>query len=441
MAHRLNRLIGSEINNIPALITEDSLREIVSYLESRTEPSAGIKNDPSAQKQMTMTDTMAIIPISGALTYESTFMSALCGMTSYQGLISDVDKAARAGIKTFVFDADSGGGQAYAMMDTANRIRKRVNDVGGRIITYVDGTCASACFGLAAISDEIIAHPDSRTGSVGVVVKLVNDSVAQKEKGYKTSYITSAKSKVPFDSEGDFKEDFLADIQSQVDELHTEFASHVAGYRDMSLEDVNKTEAKVYSSKKALETGFIDKIMDHDTFFSYLETLNDEGNQSVPLNIFTNSKDKNLATIQEENEMTTEQATALQAQLDASVVSQTALEAELASALATQAELSTKLGVATASLEQLNKKAESDKLESRKASLSEYLSVDAVEAVFSAFSQLDDASFKAVLSTYKSQALVEEQSEDFNEAGVSGDADPDAKELTGVMNLIKKQKA
>jgi ClpP class serine protease len=441
MAHKLDRLIGSEINNIPALITEDSLREIVSYLENRTEPSAGIKNDPSAQKQMTMTDTMAVIPISGALTYETTFMGALCGMTSYQGLISDVEKAAKAGIKTFVFDADSGGGQAYAMMDTANRIRKRVDDVGGRIITYVDGTCASACFGLAAISDEIIAHPDSRTGSVGVVVKLVNDSKAQIEKGFKTSYITSAKSKVPFDAEGDFKEDFLADIQSQVDELHTEFASHVAGYRDMSLEDVNKTEAKVYSSKKALETGFIDKIMDHDTFFSYLETLNDEGNQSVPLNIFTNSKDKNLATIQEENEMSTEQVTALQAQLDASVESQTELESQLATAVSAQAELTSQLGEATASLEQLNKKAESDKLESRKASLSEYLPEGSVETIFSALSGLDDVAFSAILSTYKTQAVAEEQTQEFNEVGVSGETDPDAKELSGVMNLIKNKKA
>jgi ClpP class serine protease len=158
MAHKLEKLLGSRINNVPALIMEDNLREIVSYLESRDSPSAGISQEETNRRKMSMTDDIAMIPITGALTYESNFMSALCGMTSYQGLLADVEKAAKAGIKTFVLDADSGGGEAFAMMSTADSIRKRVDEVGGRIITYVDGTCASACFGLTAISDEIIAH-------------------------------------------------------------------------------------------------------------------------------------------------------------------------------------------------------------------------------------------------------------------------------------------
>ena len=441
MAHKLEKLLGSRINNVPALIMEDNLREIVSYLESRDSPSAGISYEETNRRKMSMTDDIAMIPITGALTYESNFMSALCGMTSYQGLLADVEKAAKAGIKTFVLDADSGGGEAYAMMSTADSIRKRVDDVGGRIITYVDGTCASACFGLTAISDEIIAHPNSRVGSVGVVVRLANDNKAQKDKGYETTYITSAKSKVPFDTEGAFKKGFIDDIQSQVDELHTEFASHIATYRNMSLEAVNNTEAKVYGSKQALEVGFIDKIMNHDEFFSYLEEVNDKGATKVPLMINTSSKDKKNLNQEEVESMSVEKVEALQTQLDASVADKQELESKLESALAFHVELSGELSQLKTELESLTKSNLDTKLASRKSQLSEYLTDDEVSSVFESFSGLDDKAFNSILGTYKAKAIAEEESDAFLEVGVGGEGELDTKQLSGVMNKIKQNKA
>ena len=60
------------------------------------------------------------------------------------------------GVKTVVFVADSGGGEAYKMMPTANYLRQLANDNGVKIISAVDGMSASACYGITCISDALV---------------------------------------------------------------------------------------------------------------------------------------------------------------------------------------------------------------------------------------------------------------------------------------------
>ena len=94
-------------------------------------------------------------------------------------------------------DADSGGGEAYGMMETANEMRKIADANDVKFITYVDGYAASAMYGLSAASHEIIVNPDAQVGSIGVVVSLANYSEAEKQYGLKRVYVTAGESKVP----------------------------------------------------------------------------------------------------------------------------------------------------------------------------------------------------------------------------------------------------
>ena len=101
----------------------------------------------------------------------------------------------------------------------------------------------------------------------------------------------SGDSKVPYDSEGKLREDFIEGLQDDVDDLYLEFVSHVAKYRPMSEEEIMGTEAKTFKAAKAVELGLADKIMTGFEFIDYLAIQAEEkGTSDMPL--FRREKNK-----------------------------------------------------------------------------------------------------------------------------------------------------
>jgi ClpP class serine protease len=449
-SHKVKRFVAEKVNNTPLLVTEPVLRNIADYLENRTEsynPELGLVNDDSQRKEMIMGEDVAIIPIQGSLTYEKTFLGALCGMSSYQELLEMVEESIDMGAKTIVLDVDSGGGQAYAMLSTANAIRNRVDAAGANLIAYVDGMSASAAYGLSSIADEVIMHPDAQVGSVGVVIRLTNDAEAQKKEGVKTTYITSAKSKVPIDEEGGFKSEFLTGLQTEVDELHTKFATHVATHRGITLGQVNDTEAKVFNSDKALNIGFADKVMDHDEFYNYLADLQ-EGGKDMPLKIFKRAEAKAEADKQVvesainnqevKDDMKLEE---LQAELEGVSKQLEISQEETLAALEENEKLQAALSASQEELSSLQASNKEKELDARKAQLADVLAEDQVESVFGAVKELPQEAFEAVVAGYSQSVKAVEASEMFTEVGVDFEAkDSSEGKSQSVMNLIKQRK-
>lgn len=285
MSHKLTRLSKSILEQ-PQLITQARFEEIAAVLENRDESLiqaaqeaqlAHDKESNSSSKEDLAETTVGVLRIEGALTNKPTMFGALCGLTSYQELLQQTDElCALESVTSIMMLVDSGGGEAYNLFSTARSIREKVNASGKKLIAYIDGLSASAAYGLTAIADEVIMHPDATVGSIGVVVRLVNSSKAEKEAGFETTYITAGASKVPFDDEGAFRAEFKADIQDRVDELYTGFIDHVSNFRSMTAEAVKGTEAKVFSANKAIELGLVDKVMENEEFYEYLADLSQE---------------------------------------------------------------------------------------------------------------------------------------------------------------------
>jgi ClpP class serine protease len=436
-AHKLLRLAHELIDNKPLLMEENSLRSIAQYLETRSDSltalEASLLTDESERMQKVLTDNLAVIPIEGSLTYQSSFLSALCGMTTYQGLLADVEEAISLGVKTIVFSVDSGGGQAFSMVSTADAIRARLDKAGIRSIAYVDGTSASAAYGLSVIADEIVAHPDSNIGSVGVVIRLTDASEKLKKEGVKPVYITSAQSKVPFDTEGRFKEDFISELQESVDSLHTRFSQHVATYRNMSVDAVNATQAKVYDAEKALSVGFIDKIMNHDQFAEYLEQIEDSQPQvNSFMNITTLFKPKAKASAEA---ITTEEDDAMKlaelqaqyedvaAKLSASVDQVTSLESQVLEALASVDEKDAELNAALSELNAIKQANLEAANASKMVKLAAVYGDEQAQEMFEALSALPEAAFDKIVSAKRLDNETVTKSPMFTEMGVTGDAE------------------
>lgn len=419
MAHELIRL-RSKLFDTPLLVDSKSFESILNYVDKRCEGTFDVT--PKADNEFSMYSTLhyaesnlGVIHISGPLTNKSTGWEAFCGGTSYESIKEDFEALLEAGTKTVAFMVESGGGEAYGMMDTGNYLRKLADDNGVKIISYVDGLSASAAYGLTAISDEIISNKNSEIGSIGVLIRLMNDSKALEMKGYERSFISAGTEKIPFAEDGSFRKEFLDDLQYKVDALYKDFTEYVAEHRKMTVEAVRNTQANTFLAEDAIALGLADKVMTQEDFYSYLsgQAQNNKEGSSMSNRIFKFSKNNTEETL----EMT--QLAELQSQLTAAneqLAEFSSVKQALATLQTNFTDQTTKLSEALEKVAQM----ESEKVEAKLSARKEKLSAVKQEALLTSLSALDDASFEAVVAGFKTQAEVIDHSALMSEVGGQG---------------------
>jgi ClpP class serine protease len=216
--------------NTPHLATQATYDSVAEYLDNRNIGMAVAGADKGTPWQASVNNGVAILEINGALTYRASAMEAMCGGMSYETLYSRYMSVVEAGATTVVMQMGSGGGQAVGVFDVSTMIRQHATDNNISLITYVDTICASACFAIGCIADEVIMASDASIGSCGVVIALRNDAEKQKADGITTQYVYSGKNKIGKDAEGQFTEEFLADMQANCDALYERLCEDVAMY-------------------------------------------------------------------------------------------------------------------------------------------------------------------------------------------------------------------
>lgn len=214
---------------------------------------------------------LGLIPIKGSLTYEESGWEALCGMTSYESIQGQAEYLIKnEKVDELILELNSGGGQAYGCFEAAQVVRNLANKNNVKITTYVDGVAYSGGYAWASIADELVVNPMGRVGSIGVVLPLTNYAEKDKKEGIKRIYITSGKSKVPYDEDGNFTEDALDEFRKSSKIIYDEFVGHVAEMRGIDRQSVINTEAKTFDAQQALSLNLIDSIMTKEQFYNHI---------------------------------------------------------------------------------------------------------------------------------------------------------------------------
>jgi ClpP class serine protease len=271
MSRQLLR-ITKALYNTPHLVTPDVLDRIEQYLLARNDGDvefANIQAKEAKRNPIPGDDKTGFINVEGVLTYKSYFDMATCTEnTSYQSIVSQFDTAVAAGYKTIILMVDSPGGEAYGAFETGRYLRTRSEELGIRLISYVDGYAASAAYIMASAAHEIIINPAASAGSIGVVVQLTNVNKALEKAGIERTFVYAGDNKIPFDTEGGWREDFLKDIQTKVGILYQEFVGYVAEMTGLSEEAIVSTQASMFLAQEAQEKGLVHKLMTRDEFNS-----------------------------------------------------------------------------------------------------------------------------------------------------------------------------
>ena len=115
-------------------------------------------------------------------------------------------------------------------------------------------------------SDKIFANRNCTTGSIGVIMSLVNTKELYDKLGIKEVNITSGRNKAMGSSGEDLTDEQKQILQSNVDEAYEQFVGIVAEGRNMDVKTVkNIADGRIYTANQALKLGLIDEIADYET--------------------------------------------------------------------------------------------------------------------------------------------------------------------------------
>lgn len=372
-------------------------------------PLTSRKDQVKVLQSTTGETTLGLISIKGSLTYEESGWEGLCGMSSYENIQGQAEYLIKIQkVNELILEVNSGGGQAYGCFEAAQAVRSLADKNNIKITTYVDGVAYSGGYAWAAIADELVVNPMGRVGSIGVVLPLTNTAKKDKMEGIKRIYITSGKSKVPFDKEGNFTEEALNEYQKSSQVIYDEFVSHVAEMRGIERQAVIDTEAKTFSSSDALSLNLIDSIMTKEQFYNHINGKYGEDVMSlVPKNkqeeLGVQTNDSLISTLTEKVEILQKNV------LDLNVETEN-LEKEK---LSLTEKLSETQGLVTAKdleikslqdkIAELQDKAEEVKTASREEQIKALVSEDEVEGVMSIASLLDDEKFGLYVKTLETK--------------------------------------
>lgn len=163
--------------------------------------------------------------------------------------------------KGILLYVDSPGGSVYESDELYLRLMEYKEKTKRPIWAYFASQACSGGYYISMAADKIYANRNCWTGSIGVIVSLMNCKKLYDKLGIKEIDITSGKNKAMGSSGLDLTKEQREILQSLVDEAYDQFVGIVADGRKMDKERVKEiADGRIYSGKQAKEINLIDEI-------------------------------------------------------------------------------------------------------------------------------------------------------------------------------------
>jgi len=182
-------------------------------------------------------------------------------------------------IAGMIVKINSPGGSVTATDIIYHELMQYKKQTGVRIVACLTGTATSGGYYVASVADEIIAHPTSVTGSIGVIAMKFNVEKLLSKIGVQEETIKSGEKKdiwSPFRPTTPEEKDI---IQTIINTFHKRFVKVVLAGRQplLSKEEIEKlADGRIFTADQALEVKLIDRI-------GYLDDVIEEMKKSLNL--------------------------------------------------------------------------------------------------------------------------------------------------------------
>jgi signal peptide peptidase SppA len=258
--------LASRLYGTPLLIARPKLEVILGVVarkmagETLATPSPTTL-DVSMSGDLQILEGIAVLPVLGTLVRRASYIGAASGLTSYHDIEAMAEQAfADPMVKAVLLEIDSSGGEAGGVFDLAQRLQQLAQSSGKPLWAIADEAALSAAYAIACAADRLWLTRTAEVGSIGVVAVHVDESVADAKAGLNYTFLHAGRHKVDGHPHAPLPVPVAADIQADIDQLHEQFISLVAGFRRLTPEVIRDTEARVYRGEAAIQAGLADQI-------------------------------------------------------------------------------------------------------------------------------------------------------------------------------------
>jgi protease IV len=187
------------------------------------------------------------------------------GVAVADDLVSQLQQARRDDtVKAVILRLNTPGGSVVA----SDEVYREVLDLrraGKPVVASMGGVAASGGYFISAGADRIVANPSTITGSIGVILVLVNLQDAAGKLGIEPVVITAGRLKDIGSPFRELTEEEREIFQTLLDEAYDRFTGVVGEGRHLSSGEVTGVaDGRPLSGAQAQEAGLVDELGDFD---------------------------------------------------------------------------------------------------------------------------------------------------------------------------------
>lgn len=228
--------------------------------------SSFFQSDNTSSVSLPDSEFIGVINIVGEIGQSSSDVFSDSGTYNHSLYMNYIEKMEKSkknkGILLYV---DSPGGAVYESDELYLRLMEYKKKTKRPIWAYFASQACSGGYYISMAADKIYANRNTWTGSIGVIVSLVNCKELYDKLGIKEIDIASGKNKAMGSAALDLTEEQRQILQSLVDEAYDQFVGIVADGRKMKEDEVRKlADGRIYSAKQAKDNGLVDEISSYE---------------------------------------------------------------------------------------------------------------------------------------------------------------------------------
>ena len=202
-------------------------------------------------------DAVAVIRLDGSITAGSQDYLSMSGITPAR-VRSLLDQAAAdSSVKAVVVRINSPGGSVVP----SDEIYRALRSYDKPVVISMGDTAASGGYYIACGGDYVIAHPDTLTGSIGVISTFLNYEELLDKVGVEAVIITTGPRKdfgSPYREMTEEEKELWREILNQVKEDFVDVVAEARGLPKQEVRDM--ANGSVFTGQQAKEMGLVDDV-------------------------------------------------------------------------------------------------------------------------------------------------------------------------------------
>jgi len=210
-------------------------------------------------------DKVVLVDIKGVISNKKQ-VSAL-GVETNVGLVDQVREALKKAendkdVKALILRINTPGGTVTSSDIIYHEIKTFKERKNIKVYAIVMDLAASGGYYVAQAADQIIVHPTSLTGSIGVIALKMNFSGLMNKVGVDFEVVKSGDHKDFLSPFRALTDDERLIFQKTIDDLHQRFVSTIEDNRkQLNRDEIEKlADGRIYTSQQALDVKLIDQI-------------------------------------------------------------------------------------------------------------------------------------------------------------------------------------